>query len=148
MPSEVPVTQLLRESRNGSSAALQLLLPIVYTQLHEIASHHMRKERDSHTLSATALVHEAYLKLAGSEANLEDRKHFFALASLKMRQILVDYARARQSGKRGGGFERLSVSGLDPADPRECATILELDAALNRLADQDARKARVLELIY
>jgi RNA polymerase sigma factor (TIGR02999 family) len=148
MQSEAPVTRLLRESREGSQEAMALLLPLVYSQLHSIAAHHLRGERSGHTLSPTALVNEAYMKFAGAAMDVEDRKHFFALASLKMRQILVDHARTRQRHKRGGELERCQFDELNLADPANPALVLELDDALNQLAKQDERKARVVELIY
>src|SRR5688572_19070050 len=97
------VTQLLAAYSAGNRDALEKLLPLVYQELKRLASSHLRREREGHTLQPTALVHEAYLRLVKQEISLENRSHFFGIASRLMRQILVDYARGRAAGKRGAG---------------------------------------------
>src|SRR5277367_6249738 len=101
MHTDLPVTQLLRKSRAGSVEATDLLVPIVYQHLHAMAARYMRGERPNHTLTPTALLHEAYVKLVGTTVEWEDRSHFFCIASRTMRQILVDHARSRNRDKRG-----------------------------------------------
>ncbi len=123
-------------------------MPLVYDRLRGLAASHLRHERPGHTLAATALVHEAYLKIAGAEINYQDRVHFFAVASTAMRRVLVDYAKRHKRQRRGGGAARadfdeaLAVS----ADPD--ASIIDIDEALTELAKVDPRKVRVVELTY
>jgi len=146
--SPTEFTALLREWRGGDSQALDRLLPRVYAELRALAAGYLAGERPGHTLQATALVHEAYLRLAGSENPWQDRAHFFAVAAGTMRRILVDHARARSAAKRGGGEAAVT---LDEAlmvseGPRE--DLLLLDSALEKLAAFDPRKSRVVELRY
>lgn len=123
-------------------------MPLVYDRLRGLAASHLRHERPGHTLAATDLVHEAYLKIAGAEINYQDRVHFFAVASTAMRRVLVDYAKRHKRQRRGGGAARadfdeaLAVS----ADPD--ASIIDIDEALTELAKVDPRKVRVVELTY
>ncbi|MGA3345008.1 MAG: sigma-70 family RNA polymerase sigma factor [Terracidiphilus sp.] len=142
------VTQLLRAWRSGDAQALDQLMPLVYEQLRSMASQYMRGERTDHTLRATALVHEAYLKLLSSNMELQDRAHFLAIAAISMRRVLVDHAKANRRAKRGGGAEKVPWEDAlvlsKPAD----AEILDLDAALIRLSQQDPRKGRLIELTY
>jgi RNA polymerase sigma-70 factor (ECF subfamily) len=146
-PSPHTVTLLLRRCSAGEEEALAQVVPLVYGELHRLASIHMRRERIGHTLQPTALVHEAYARLAGSDLTLQDRKHFFAVASRAMRRILVDHARSRGSLKRGADGTRVPLDEAIAAPaPRE--DVLELDDALTRLAALDERKARVVELHY
>lgn len=142
------VTMLLHEWRAGNPDALDELLPLVYKELHRLAASYMRGERAGHTLRATDLVGEAYLRLADAEqGELKDRVHFFAIASRTMRQILVDHARKRDAAKRGGGERPVTFDeGLVAGDRRE--ELLALDEALDALAKFDERKARVIELHY
>jgi RNA polymerase sigma factor (TIGR02999 family) len=124
-------------------------MPEVYADLRQIAENYLRRERADHTLEPTALVHEAYLKLS-SQAKLapNDRTHFLALAAGAMRQILVDHARATQALKRGGGWQRISVTeAISEASPGS-EDLLSLDAALQRLAEQDERAARIVEMRF
>lgn len=144
---DVPVTQLLRESRGGSKEATDRLIPIVYQHLHALASGHMRGERIGHTLSSTALLNETYLRLAGAEIEWEDRAHFFAIASRTMRRVLVDHAKTRKRLKRGAGGQRVDLEEIASRVAGD-APILELDEALTRLARQDERKATLMELLY
>jgi len=148
MCPDVPVTQLLRQSRQGDQEATEQLVSAVYAHLHTLAGRYMSRERPGHTLTPTALVHEAYLKLAGAGTDWEDRSHFFAIAARSMRQILVDYARNRARLKRGAGGQKVALEEIDLPDPRSDATILDLDEALTSFARQDERKARLMELLY
>lgn len=147
-PTETTVTQLLAAWRAGDAGHVDRLLPLVYAELHQLAQRQMRGERPGHTLQATALVHEAFLRLSGADVPWQDRVHFFALAANTMRRVLVDHAKARRRGKRGGGAAHLPLEealhvGAAPSDDVEA-----LDEALERLAARDPRKARVVELHY
>src|SRR5262245_55105127 len=104
---KVQITQLLSELEGGNRAALNDLLPLVYNELRRLAQHHLRAERPDHTLNATALVHEAYLRLVDQQAPWRNRSHFFAVASIAMRRILVNYAKMRGRDKRGGNAPRV-----------------------------------------
>jgi RNA polymerase sigma factor (TIGR02999 family) len=141
-PSDV--TRLLRRWRDGDSGALEDLTPLVYEELRRLARRQMGSERAGHTLQATALVHEAFLRIVDSDVPWRDRVHFFALAARQMRRILVDHARARASQKRGGDGQRISLDAASPA--AASASMIELDDLLEQLATIDARKARVVEL--
>lgn len=140
------ITQALQES-GESASGLELLMPLVHTQLAEIAHRALRKERHGHTLSTTALVNEAYIKLSEQDrARWQNRSHFLAIASVVMRRILVNYAEARLAGKRGGGVVHVSleeVSGLIGDD--RALELVEVDQLLARLAEFDPRAARVVE---
>ncbi|HZL27819.1 MAG TPA: ECF-type sigma factor [Acidobacteriaceae bacterium] len=125
---------------------------LVYGQLHLLAQQYMRQERPDHTLRATALVHEAYLRLVSVDVGWKDRAHFLAVAAITMRRILIDHARSVQRVKRGSGEQKLSYNAIENeagillrADPVQ---VLYLDAALNRLLQQDSRKAKLMEMIY
>jgi RNA polymerase sigma factor (TIGR02999 family) len=142
-----PVTQLLRESRGGDEEATNRLISVVYKDLHALAGRYMKGERQDHTLSTTALLNEAYLKMAASDVDWQDRSHFFAIASRIMRQVLVDYAKSRNRVKRGAGGYKVNLEEVDLAVPAG-AGLLELDDALSRFARQDERKARLIELLY
>jgi RNA polymerase sigma factor (TIGR02999 family) len=148
-PSPQQVTQLLRAWGHGEDAALEKLLPVVHHELHRIARRHMFGERNNHTLQATALVNEAYLKLLGSrKVNWQNRAHFFALSAQLMRRILVDSARARGYQKRGGGVPKVTLD-EEFLGPREKEyDLLALDDALQALAEFDLRKSRVVELRF
>jgi len=146
------VTVLLRAWRAGSQDALQRLMPIVYEQLRKIAHRYMRLERHNHTLGTTALVHEAYLRMIPADIPFSDRAHFLSIAALTMRRILVDHANALRAKKRGGseGKTQLDESAgpFIPFVDNDPTPMLDLDAALKRLAAFDERKARLLELLY
>jgi RNA polymerase sigma factor (TIGR02999 family) len=149
MSASTAISQLLRESRGGNAEAMDQLVPIVYQQLNSLASRFLRGERPGHTLSPTALVHEAYIKLVQAEIEWVDRGHFFKIAARTMRQILVDHAKTRHRAKRGGNAQRITLDdGLDFADARSAIAILELNEALTLLAVQDQRLAQVIELFY
>lgn len=143
------VTRLLRAWGDGNKEALDRLAPLVYRELHRIARRLMAGERENHTLQATALVNEAYLRLVDADqANWQDRAHFFAICARAMRQILVDHARSRGSVKRGGGEVRVELEERAAASSSPEVDLLELDEALKRLAALDPRKSRVVELHF
>lgn len=144
------ITKMLREWSDGSREALDDLLPLVYDELHRQAARYLRRERQDHTLQTTALIHEAYLKLIDQRStNWESRTHFFAIAAQAMRRILVDYARKKHRGKRGGAETDLT---LDEAallvSKEKSVDLVALDEALTRLATEDEQQARVVELRY
>jgi RNA polymerase sigma factor (TIGR02999 family) len=148
--SSSEITRLLQRWHTGDRPALDTLLPIVYKRLEHVAHLHLRKERPGHTLQSAALVNEAYFRLVGMNAPpWESRTHFFAIAFHLMRQILVDYARRRRAGKRGGG-ETLSLDdiGLFKRGESRDIDVVALDDALQTLARIDARKAQIVELRF
>jgi len=122
-------------------------MPVVYDQLHRLAAKCMAGERADHTLRATALVNEAYLRLVNAEVEWQDRVHFFALAARMLRRILVDHAKANHRGKRGGGAEKIELDEAVMIGPLVGTGIIELDLALERLAEQDPRKSEIIELL-
>jgi RNA polymerase sigma factor (TIGR02999 family) len=139
------VSDNLEDRRLGGSAAL---VPAVYTELRRLAHHYMRGERTGHTLQTTALVHEAYLRLATVDRmQFRDRAHFVAIAATMMRRILVDHARAHARDKRGGGLSVTSIGDVAVA-PRQTVDLMALDEALERLACMDAQQARIVELRF
>lgn len=147
--SEHEVTQLLHEWGAGDKNALDRLLPLIYQELHKIAKRYMRQQGPRHTLQTTAVIHEAYLKMAGGpERNWESRAHFLGVAAKAMRHVLVDHARSGRSAKRGGEAlavtldEGMAVAGLRPAE------LIALDDALNVLTKLHPRKGQVVELRY
>jgi RNA polymerase sigma factor (TIGR02999 family) len=143
-----PVTALLRAWRRGDQTAFERLTPLVYGELRRRAHRYLRGERPGHTLQATALVHEVYLRLVKvDEVDWHDRSHFFALAARQMRRILVDTARARGYQKRGGGAQQVTLDEALVVSDKP-PDLVALDEALSVLADQDARKARVVELRF
>jgi RNA polymerase sigma-70 factor, ECF subfamily len=149
------ITGLLKAWGRGDSAAIDRLTPLIYAELHRLARRYMRRERPGHTLQATALVNEAFVRLVDTRTvDWQDRAHFFAVAARTMRRILVDAARARVSWKRGGRAEHVDHSSaikLDhlPATPADVrAQLCALDDALTTLAQIDPRRAQVVELRY
>ena len=143
------VTNLLIQLRNGNRDAESKLVPLVYGELRRLAARYMRGERPGHTLQATALVHEAYLRLAGNRKfDFQNRAHFFGLAASLMRRILVDHARAKQAQKRGGDEKQVSLDEAIVLQPGRHQQFLALDQALDRLAKIDARQSRIVELRY
>jgi RNA polymerase sigma-70 factor (ECF subfamily) len=151
MPSVSPqrVTQLLADWSHGDDAALAELTPLVYEELRRLAHHFMEGQRPEHTLQTTALVNEAYLRLADqTRPNFTNRSHFFAVAAQAMRQILVNYAKASQSQKRGGGVLKVDLDAAVLISPEQTTEILDVHEALERLATLDSRKAHVVELKY
>ena len=148
---DAPVTRLLREVEAGKPQAADALLPLVYDQLRELARHRMAEERAGHTLQATALVHEAYLRLVGDRpAGWAGRAHFFHAAAEAMRRILIEHARGRGRVKRGGGAERQRVplSVIDLAAENDSGEILDLDDAVCRLEQQSPDVAAVVRLRF
>lgn len=142
------VTRLLQELEGGSNEAADALVPLVYDELHQMAVHYMRRERDDHTLQPTALVHDAYMRLVDQRgAGWQNRAHFFGIASRAMRRILVDHARKKRSAKRDGG-QRITLDASVAVQPEASVDILALDEALVRLAALDPRQARVVELRF
>lgn len=150
--SDDSVTHLLIGVSAGDRAAADRLLPLVYGELQRLAHARLRHERDGHTLATVDLVHEAYLRLVDvTHVDWRDRAHFFAVAARVMRRLLVDWARARAAGKRGGGQAALSLDALAPdgvAAPPRPEELVALDEALSRLALRNARQARVVECRY
>jgi RNA polymerase sigma factor (TIGR02999 family) len=146
-PSEV--TQILDDIRSGRANAASDLLPKVYQQLRAIAQQHMNQERASHTLEATALVHEAYLRLVGSQSlGWDSRAHFFTSAAEAMRRILIEHARGRKRIKRGGERQRVPLTGVDLAAEHDEEEILAVDEAFRRLETEDPSAANVVRLRF
>jgi RNA polymerase sigma-70 factor (ECF subfamily) len=141
------VTQLLRALNGGELQASDRLFSLLYSELRRLAAFHMGGERGDHTLTPTALVHEAWLRLSGNE-NIHDRHHFFALAAQAMRRVLVDHARARQALCRGGSASTISIDSKDIPQPLPPTVMISLDEALNRLAIMKPRAAQVIELRF
>ncbi len=145
-----PVTLLLEDLRHGDKAALNALLPIVYGELRRLAGSYFRRERPDHTLQPTVLIHEAYLRLLGQgQPAYQNRSHFYAVAGQVMRQILVDHARARNAGKRGGGLRPATLPKEGgPAMKYSPDDMIALDDALAALEKLDERKARLIEMRF
>ena len=143
------LTQLLQKSREGDRLAFARAVPLVYRELRRLAGNFLRQQGPGHTLQPTALVHEAYLRLVErAHPDWQDRAHFFNVAATVMRQILVDHARAKIAGKRGGGQSKVEFKEtLDYCDER-AAEVIALDDALKALAAIEPRKARAIELRY
>jgi RNA polymerase sigma-70 factor (ECF subfamily) len=152
MESETPITRLLQEWQGGDAQALERLIPLVYGELHTLASRYLSRERRSHTLQATALVNEAYLRLIGQDARWQNRAHFFGVAAHVMRRILVDHARRQRRAKRGGNAPHLALGDdVDPpsaSGPVDAVDAYALDQALSRLEALDPQQGRIVELRY
>ena len=147
--SSQPVSELLVQWKQGDQQALKALLPLVYDELRRLAHHQLQAERPNHTLQSTALVHEAYLRLVGHEPlRLDNRAHFFAVASHLMRQVLVDYARKLVAAKRGANSLTLSLDEAVALPRKRDLNLVALDDALNKLAARDARQSRVVEMRF
>jgi RNA polymerase sigma-70 factor, ECF subfamily len=143
------VTQLLKAWTAGDENALEKLTPLVYEQLHRVARHYMAGQRPGHSLQATALVNEVYLRLVDcGQVNWQDRAHFFAVSAQLMRRILIDFARSRGYQKRGGGIPRISLEDAPSVSSEPDPDIVALDDALKTLAKVDSRKSRVVELRF
>jgi RNA polymerase sigma-70 factor (ECF subfamily) len=143
------ISRLLESVRNGDASAAAALTPLLYNELHRLAMHHMRNERPGHTLQATALVNEAYLKLMDNrEANWQNRAHFLAIASQAMRRVLIDHARSKRRVKRGGLQQKVSLEDVVIAAEEQSYDLVALDEALDRLAKVDARQSRIVELRF
>jgi RNA polymerase sigma-70 factor, ECF subfamily len=147
--SQQRVTELLLQWGHGDNAALAELTPLVYEELRRVAHHHLSGQRPDHTLQTTALVNEAYLRLADQHnPRWQNRAHFFAVAARAMRQILVSYARSQRSQKRGGGALKVDLDEVALVSPAESKEIVGLHEALEQLSALDSRKAQVVELKY
>lgn len=142
------VTNLLIAWQGGDDAALEELSPYVYQELRRLARRAMDGESSGHTLQTTALVHEAFERLIDAAVDYSGRQHFFALAARMMRRILVDHARAKRRAKRGSGEPQLPLEAAAHASAEDSASVIELDDALTKLADFDARMADTVELVY
>jgi RNA polymerase sigma factor (TIGR02999 family) len=148
MPENQAVTQLLKEAGRGNQQAVDNLIPLVYDQLRHLAARCLMAESPGHTLRATALVHEAYLRLAGAETEWQDRVQFYAVAARMMRRILVDHARARSRQKRGSGAEKVSLDEAIMVGEENSLDLVDLDEALQKLAELDPRKSQIVELLF
>lgn len=150
--SRKEMTRLLDRVTQGDAAAADVLMPLVYDELRALAQSFLMRERAGHTLEATALVNEAYLRLVDqNNADWQDRTHFFCMAAEMIRRILVDHARARATAKRGGGRQRLTLSEgveLVPDENEDGIDILALEEAMNKLTEHNERQARVVELRF
>ena len=143
------ITLLLIDWSKGDEMALENLMPLVYDELRRMAKGYMRRQPSGHTFQTTELIHEAYLKLANREVqNWQNRAHFFGVASTAMRHILVDYARSKQSQKRGGWQERVTLTENHAVTGDQSNDVIALDDALKTLAALDERKSRVVELKF
>lgn len=143
------VTRMLRDGAQDGSADARQLLPLVYSQLRELAQQRMNQERTDHTLNATGLVHEAYLRLAGNrKGDWANRAHFFHAAAEAMRRILIEHARAKAGPMRGGGRRKLPLDVVELAAAADSQQILALDEAISRLEEQDAECAEVVRLRF
>ena len=142
------VTQLLKAMHAGDAQAAENLLPLVYAELHRLAKAYMRRERPDHTLQATALINEAYLRLVGEDVDWNSRAHFIGLAANVMRRVLVDYARAHKAEQRGGGLQRVEMHDELAVSAEQLGEVEHLDEALKKLERENPRQARVVELRY
>jgi RNA polymerase sigma factor (TIGR02999 family) len=148
-PSKNEMTQLLADCSKGNKRAMDELMPLVYTELRNIAAHYLGRERASHTLQPTALVHEVYLELIDqSQATWQSRAHFFGAAARLMRRILVDHARARNADKRGGDALRVSMDEAVAVAKAPDLDLIALDDALEELARLDPQQSRVVEMRF
>jgi RNA polymerase sigma factor (TIGR02999 family) len=147
--AQTGITQLLADASNGDQVALDALLPVVYSELRKLADHYLRQERSDHTLQATALVHEAYLRLVDqTNISWQNRAHFFSVAAQVMRHILVDHARAHKTDKRGSGERKLSLDEAVSFFAARDVNLVALDEALNELAKLDPQQSRIVELRF
>jgi RNA polymerase sigma factor (TIGR02999 family) len=143
------ITNLLHNWSGGDEKALDELFPLVYDELHRQAGHYLRGERPGHTLQTTALLHEAYIRLAGHvQGNWENRFQFFAFAAKIMRHILVDHARAKQRDKRGAGALKVSIADVNALTPEPDLDLLALDESLDHLNKIDEQQVKIVELRY
>lgn len=150
-PPQPDVPSLLAAMAQGDRRASEQLFPLVYEELHRIAAAYMRRERPDHTLQATALVHEAFLRLAGPPqegASFDSHRHFVATAAVAMRRILINHAKAKATQKRGGGKGEVALDEIASEFSRRSIDLIALDDALERLSVLDARQARLVELRF
>jgi len=150
MASTTPktLTQLLLASRQGDQKALDAVMPFVYDELRRLARSYMRRERPGHTLQTTVLVHEAYLRLLGQEADWVNRSHFFGIAAKMMRRILLDHAKGHRRAKRGGGAVKVTLDGPALFSNAPDMDIVAVDEALSRLEKVDQQRAQIVELRF
>jgi RNA polymerase sigma factor (TIGR02999 family) len=149
MPEQENVTRLLIELSNGNNAVIEALLPVVYDELKKLAASYLRRERAGHTLQATALVHEAYIKLIDqTRVSWQNRAHFFGIAAQIMRRILVDHARQHHADKRGGDLHKLQLDENIDKAVEISGELVQLDEALTDLSKTDAQLAKLVELRY
>ena len=143
------VTSLLAEIRRGNRSVESELIPLIYDELRRLAGYYMRRERPDHTLQATALVHEAFLRLSNQrEVTWQNRAHFFAIAGTLMRRILVDHARAHSRGKRGGTEHKISLEEVALFSPEQSEELILLDEALTQLTEEHPRQSQIVELRF
>jgi RNA polymerase sigma factor (TIGR02999 family) len=142
------VTRLLKRLSGGDKGALDHLIPLIYEQMRKLAARSLRAEQPDHTLRATALVHEAYLRLADADGDWQDRVHFFAVTARVMRHILVDYAKGAKRAKRGGGAQHVALDEAVLVGPASAPGLTDLDESLKRLEARDERKAKIVELLF
>jgi RNA polymerase sigma-70 factor (ECF subfamily) len=143
------VTQLLEQWNHGDREALDQLMPLIYEELRKMAKRYMSQQNPAHTLQTTALIHEAYLRMVNQkEKHFENRAHFFGVAAQAMRHILVDYARARGTDKRGGGVRPVSLEEAALVTPERAGELVAFDEALKELEQLSKRQSRVVELRY
>jgi RNA polymerase sigma factor (TIGR02999 family) len=142
------VTRLLTELRGRRQEAASRLFDLLYSELRRLAQRHLMNERPEHTLQATALVHEAYLKLVDAQQDWQNRAHFFAIASSAMRRILVDHARAKHAAKRPGSQKQVNLDEVVLLNNDQQSNVIAVDVALQRLSQLDARQGRIVELRY
>jgi RNA polymerase sigma factor (TIGR02999 family) len=147
-PDSGDITILLKAMKSGDNAAAEKLLPLVYTELHHLAMGYMRRERQDHTLQPTALIHEAYLRLAGEDTDWQNRAHFIGVAANVMRHVLVDYARAHHAAIRGGNLHRVELDEGIAISKERSSEVLALHEALIELEVVNDRQARIVELRY
>jgi RNA polymerase sigma factor (TIGR02999 family) len=146
-PPSRPITQLLHQWREGNREALDQLMPLIYDELRRLAGHYLKSERPSHTLQATALVNEAYIRLVDMDVPWEDRAHFFAVAARLLRRILVDHAKSHRRAKRGGGQAQVTLNEYVASGETD-KDIIALDDSLRSLAEFDERKSQIIELHF
>jgi RNA polymerase sigma factor (TIGR02999 family) len=144
------VTQILEAMDRGDAKAADALLPLVYEELRKLAAARMANEAAGHTLQPTALVHEAWLRLVGNDSIVQfaNRAHFFAAAADAMRRILIDRARRKSAGKRGGDWERINLDNVEVAIDADCDTLLLVNEALDKLAQEEPRAAEIVKLRF
>jgi RNA polymerase sigma factor (TIGR02999 family) len=142
------ITLLLKAMKGGDRSASEKLLPLVYKELHCLASSYMRRERPDHTLQPTALINEAYLRVGGDQVDWQNREHFIAVAANVMRRVLVDHARAHNTQLRGGGLQRVELEETFTVSGDRSEEMLLLDEALEKLQKINPRQAKLVELRY
>ena len=147
--SATSLTELLVDWQKGDRSALERLTPLIYDELRRMAHRYLQHERNAHTLQTTALVNEAYLRLAGQEASpWQNRAHFFAVSARVMRHILIDHARRKRFIKHGGELQQVSIAEASLMSEERAAELIALDEALDELKQLDPRKSRIVELRY